>query len=106
MREEQIEPIAVSIAGAAKRLGVGASTIRCMIQYGRLPHPASSGGLASVAQSVSNLSMSTRFSPPPATGHKRGICKFVARPSVVVAGSQAGAPVSDRSRVIHTAEKV
>jgi excisionase family DNA binding protein len=38
MREDQIEPIAVSIAGAAKRLGVGVSTIRCMIQDGRLPH--------------------------------------------------------------------
>jgi excisionase family DNA binding protein len=35
---QEIEPIAVSIAGAAKRLGVGKSTIRCMIQDGRLPH--------------------------------------------------------------------
>jgi excisionase family DNA binding protein len=38
MSEDQIEPIAVSIAGAAKRLGVGKSTIRVMIQDGRLPH--------------------------------------------------------------------
>ena len=38
MPEDQIEAIAVSIAGAAKRLGVGKSTIRCMIQDGRLPH--------------------------------------------------------------------
>jgi excisionase family DNA binding protein len=35
---ENIEPIAISIAGAAKRLGVGKTTIRCMIQDGRLLH--------------------------------------------------------------------
>jgi excisionase family DNA binding protein len=38
MPEDQIEAIAVSIAGAAKRLGVGKSTIRCMVADGRLPH--------------------------------------------------------------------
>jgi excisionase family DNA binding protein len=38
MSEDQIEAIAVSIAGAARRLDVGVSTIRGMIQDGRLPH--------------------------------------------------------------------
>ena len=38
MSEDRIEPIVVSIAGAARRLSVGVSTIRCMIQDGRLPH--------------------------------------------------------------------